>query len=257
MAKRIQPPYEGEDPYVYISCSHEDAERTWPLIGLMEENGYRVWYEEEDHPGAECSEAAASHLAGCRVFLAFLSGASMESHNCRREFNAAMMEKKPSLCVFLEPVALSPVMKMQLACAQVVEAEKCCGSRVECLKEIMKMPQLGVCREDEETVLIPKRIVREFYLNRTATSEQIHIAKEEFRVGRNIACDYVISDNLTVSRVHAIFEVADGHCTVYDNHSTNKVYVNDRELDEEEHCLLRNGDLVEVGSEKFTMEITE
>lgn len=253
---KMNAPYEGNEPYIFISYCHADKEQVYPLIRLMEENGYHVWYDQGINPGTDWPEVIADHLDRCRIFLAFISNASQESHNCRKEFNFAVMENKPSLCVLLEEVVFTPVMKMQMASIQAIRYDQC-KSKWECLNKIMDMPDINLCREDEETVYVPREIVREFYLNRRKNSERIKLDKEEYKIGRNAACDYVISDNRTVSKVHAIFTVEGGNCYVTDNYSTNKIYVNDVKIQEGEPHLLADRDLIEVGSEKFILEITE
>ena len=42
-----------------------------------------------------------------------------------------------------------------------------------------------------------------------------------------------------------------------DHHSTNKVYVNDRELDEEEQFQIKSGDVLELGTETFIVDVIE
>lgn len=254
----VNPPYEGEEPYVFVSYCRKDAERVYPLISLMEENGYRVWYDRGIDPGTEWPEVIANHLDQCHVFVAFISQAALESHNCRKEFNFAVQENKASVCVLLENVALTPVMKMQMASIQAISYENC-ASKWEFLDKLMKIPELKPCQEDEATVLIPK-VIREYYLKRKLTGEKVAIKHSEFKVGRNAACEYRIEDNRTVSKIHAIFDLpsdAQGSCTVFDNHSTNKVYVNDELVKEGEKYPLSDGDLIEIGSEKFILEIVE
>ncbi len=258
MWKPVNPPYEGNEPFVFVSYCRKDAERVYPLIALLEENDFRVWYDQGIDPGSEWPEVIANHLDQCSVFLAFISQASQESHNCRKEFNFAVQENKPSVCVILEKVALTPVMKMQMASIQAIDYEQC-ASKWELLDRLMKMEAFRPCQDDGATVLIPKTI-KEYYLNRKLTGEKVQIRHSEFKVGRNMACDYRIEDNRTVSKIHAIFDLpssSDGSCTVLDNHSTNKVYVNDELVKEGEKYPLQNGDLIEIGSEKFILEIVE
>ncbi len=256
MSKMMQPSYEGDSPYIFVSYCDQDLDKVSPMIRLMEENGYRIWHDQGMDSNVPWSYEMTEHLDQCSVFLAFISGNYMAFHGCRKGFNLAVMEKKPMLCVMLEAMNVTPVMKMQMESACKVDYESC-SSKWECFRRMIQMKEMDLCKEDEKTVLLPKHIVREFYLNRRTTSERILLDKEAFSMGRNIRCDYVISDNRTVSKVHAIFYIGDGQCAVYDNHSTNKVYVNDRKLEDEERCVLKHGDVIEIGSEKFVVEIAE
>lgn len=133
-------PYGGKEPYVFVSYCHKDRDAVFPVIERLARDGYRVWYDEGIDPGSEWPEIIAQHLSGCTVCIAFLSAQSLNSHNCRREINFALMKKKPLITVVLEPVQLSLGMEMQLSLAQAIlkytlpseEAflEKLCGTGV-------------------------------------------------------------------------------------------------------------------------------
>lgn len=133
-------PYGGKEPYVFVSYCHKDRDAVFPVIERLARDGYRIWYDEGIGPGSEWPEIIAQHLSGCTVCIAFLSAQSLNSHNCRREINFALMKKKPLITVVLEPVQLSLGMEMQLSLAQAIlkytlpseEAflEKLCGTGV-------------------------------------------------------------------------------------------------------------------------------
>ena len=70
-------------------------------------------------------------------------------------------------------------------------------------------------------------------------------------------CDYTVTDNMTVSKQHAVFEIEGDICRVRDNQSRNKVYVNDEEVSLHEGRILQDGDLLELGSERFRFRVWE
>lgn len=113
-------PYEGTEKYIFISYSHQDNARVYPIIESLAEKGFRIWYDEGIDPGSEWPETIAEHLGGCEVCLAFLSENYLESQNCRREVNFALSKKKFFITVVLEPVEMSPGMEMQLSTTQFV-----------------------------------------------------------------------------------------------------------------------------------------
>lgn len=118
MRKCNATPYEGEQPYIFISYSHKDSGMVFPVIEYLAKKGYRIWYDNGIHPGTEWQEVIGQHLSKCEVFMSFISSRSMESHNCKKEFNFASMENKKALSVILEPVQLSMALKMQMATIQ-------------------------------------------------------------------------------------------------------------------------------------------
>ena len=92
-------PYEGDRDYIFVSYSHRDSARVFPLIEALNASGYRVWYDEGIDPGTEWPESIADHLARCCVCLAFISPNSVNSLNCRREINFALSRSKGFLSV--------------------------------------------------------------------------------------------------------------------------------------------------------------
>ncbi len=76
------------------------------------------------------------------------------------------------------------------------------------------------------------------------TGIDIDLKPGTLRVGRDPACDIFLND-MTVSRSHATIEVSDDTCVITDDSSFNGVWVNDRMV---ETCLLKSGDLLQIGS---------
>lgn len=111
-------PYEGADNYIFVSYCHKDKKHIFPIIERLSHDGYRVWYDEGIDPGSEWPEIIASHLNGCATCIAFISENSLNSHNCRREINFALLKKKPFISVVIEPVQMSLGMEMQLSATQ-------------------------------------------------------------------------------------------------------------------------------------------
>ena len=132
--------YEGKEPYIFISYAHKDSQRVLPIVMALQEQGFRVWYDAGIEAGTEWPEYIAEHLVNSQVFLAFISKASVASHNCYREINYAIDLQKSHLVVYLEDVKLSVGMQMQLGVMQAMfrtrhsnEAsflEELCSSRV-------------------------------------------------------------------------------------------------------------------------------
>jgi hypothetical protein len=111
-------PYEGAEKYIFISYCHKDRAYVFPIIEQLAKDGYRVWYDEGIDPGSEWPEIIASHLNAAAVCIAFISENSLNSHNCRREINFALLKKKFFVSVILEPVQMSLGMEMQLSSSQ-------------------------------------------------------------------------------------------------------------------------------------------
>ena len=108
-------PYEGRDPYIFFSYSHKDAARVYPLLEQMVRDGYRVWYDDGNHPGDDWLENIGQHLNNCHLCLAMMSQNSEESHNCKKEVSFAVQCKKKLMAVMLEQFAMTVGMRLQLS----------------------------------------------------------------------------------------------------------------------------------------------
>lgn len=112
--KTLLRPYEGTQPYIFVSYAHKNDAAVLEIIGTLQLRGFRVWYDEGIEAGSEWPESIASHLERAQLVLAFLSPAYLRSDNCRKEMHYALTKKKPVINVYLEQTELSPGMEMQI-----------------------------------------------------------------------------------------------------------------------------------------------
>lgn len=116
-------PYEGTEPYIFLSYSHRDAPRIAPVLEAMNLAGYRIWYDEGIKAGSVWTDSIASHIAKCAVFMAFHSSYSKESEYCFREvhYAADLVGAKKDLSilsVYLNNVRLREGLEMLLSVSQ-------------------------------------------------------------------------------------------------------------------------------------------
>ncbi|MDO4989416.1 MAG: TIR domain-containing protein [Eubacteriales bacterium] len=107
-------PYEGTEPYLFISYAHADADAVMEIAERLQREGFHIWYDAGIVVGSEWPEYIASHLAGASAMLAFVSGAYDRSENCRKEMHFALTKKIPTVNIFLERTELSPGLEMQI-----------------------------------------------------------------------------------------------------------------------------------------------
>lgn len=107
-------PYEGGEPYIFLSYAHADASAVMAIAARLQEAGCRIWYDGGIEVGSEWPEYIAAHLEGAAVMLAFISNAYVRSDNCRREMHFAQTRKISTVNIFLEETALTPGMEMQI-----------------------------------------------------------------------------------------------------------------------------------------------
>ena len=112
---KILSPYEGNEAFVFVSYAHKDSAVVVPLIRGLQTRGVRVWYDAGLEVGAEWPVNIAEHLEKCCCVLAFVSRNFGDSHNCRREINFAIEERKEPVVIYLEPREnLNAGVRMQL-----------------------------------------------------------------------------------------------------------------------------------------------
>lgn len=251
-------PYEGEKPYIFAGYSLKDQSRVSPSIAYLYQSGFRIRY----HAGDTSQEADASFsFEKSAVYLAFLSRGFMQEHGLRQQLNQALLQKKPLAAVLLEPLPLPPVLNMQLAAGQVFYLYE--GEIVrEYYRKLVRADVFLACRNPckTEKTTEEKRYQEEvvsgtYVLWHKNTGKKLPLSGDTYRIGRSRAkCDYVIDDNLAVSRVHAVLTVRRGTCYLTDPCSTNHIYLNGFQLSAGEEYTLKMSDHINIGGEIFVLE---
>ncbi len=113
MAERIPEAYKGDKPYIFISYAHKDSETVLPVIARLQEDGFRVWYDEGIAPGSNWDVYISEHLDGSCNVLGFLSKSYVKSQNCRDELALTRAKGKPMNLVYIDDVQLSPGLRMR------------------------------------------------------------------------------------------------------------------------------------------------
>ena len=117
-------PYQGNDPYIFVSYSHKDKETVYRILETMQKKGYRLWYDEGIDPGTEWADTIASRIKKCKYFFAFVSRNYLKSENCKDELSFSKDRKRNCLLIYLEDVALSDGMAMRMNRTQSISKHK-------------------------------------------------------------------------------------------------------------------------------------
>lgn len=93
-------------------------------------------------------------------------------------------------------------------------------------------------------------------LTRLKTNEKVDITKQLFRIGKERSkVDYCITNNNSVSRIHADIVCKGGQYYIIDNNSTNYTFVNGQMIPAKQEVALANGDKIKFAEEEFTFSI--
>ena len=150
-------PYEGKEKYIFVSYSHKDGEAVAGMLDVLNEKGFRIWYDEGIEWGTEWPESIANHLDRSTVVMAFHSKTSVESRNCRQEITYALKCGKDILSVYLEEVELSKGMDMQLSSYQSTYPYQY-ANKEEFYLRLTEEPLLRDCRSDRKAITTGMKI---------------------------------------------------------------------------------------------------
>lgn len=141
-------PYIGEKPYIFVSYAHKDSEVVMRAIALLQQSGFRVWYDEGIDPGSEWPDTIEKYLERSSYFIGFISANALDSNYCKCELHTAFNERKKMLIVYLENIKLEGGLKMQLSSRQAIHWYKY-ESENAFFKKLLTAPGLNDCRESE------------------------------------------------------------------------------------------------------------
>lgn len=117
----------------------------------------------------------------------------------------------------------------------------------------------GINAQKKSEVLSSKSVNSNFnqrvYLYRIDNNEKIAISKPFFVIGKNGICDYVICGNNAISRQHAEINVKNNNVYIIDKKSTNKTFVNGREIEPGKLVSIVNGDEIKLANIRLKLII--
>ncbi len=152
--------YQGNKPFIFVSYAHADRDRVFPIIELLQDNGYHVWYDEGLHAGNDWRDELADRIRDCRAFLYMRTKNSARSPYCRDEIYAADAEMKrrdseteevfdesvlPLLSVQLEEADLSGGLRMIIDTKQVIQGAGVSAENI--AKALIESGKLEACRD--------------------------------------------------------------------------------------------------------------
>lgn len=96
-------PYEGKEPYMFVSYSRGDQDLVIKDLNSLHRLGFRIWYDRGIGAGDEWEKSIQEHLdnCNCRLFVIFLSTNSLKSGPVHDEITLAKARKhKDELKIF-------------------------------------------------------------------------------------------------------------------------------------------------------------
>ena len=180
--------YKGKEPYIFVSYSRRDHAVVYPLIEVMQKQGYRVWFDTGLEAGSNYSDIIAEKIDSCHAFLFMTSKNSIESEYCLDEIMYARDTGKPAWKVYLEEnVELPRGIKMRTGRFQDILYWKN-PAETEFMRVIQEATILNVCRDVNKQPVKPvptppKKTAAESRAEKKAEAErkeQERLAKEKY-----------------------------------------------------------------------------
>lgn len=96
--------YEGAKPYIFVSYAHADKKTVYRIINDLNNEGYRLWYDEGIEIAGRYRAAINEHIENCEVFMVFVTEISMKRPDVIEECVYALSLHKKIIFVCLEAV---------------------------------------------------------------------------------------------------------------------------------------------------------
>ena len=150
--------YTGDQPFIFVSYAHSDSNIVFPIIEILQNNGYRVWYDEGLQVGNDWRDELAERINCCHAFIFMQTKQSLNSEYCKQEVYAADSKRNkrksksggkenslPILTIKLEESEATGGLQLVLAPNQKVSGIN--ASANEIAQELISSKQLEPCRE--------------------------------------------------------------------------------------------------------------
>lgn len=107
--------YVGNEPYLFISYSHRDTEKVYPILDALYDRKYRIWYDESCETGNDFRDELRERIEKCEAVVLFVSEASMLSPFCGMEIIVARENGKRLYPIYLDEVTVPPSFQILLS----------------------------------------------------------------------------------------------------------------------------------------------
>ena len=107
--------YTGSDPYLFISYSHRDIDKVYPILDALNDRKFRLWYDDSCETGNDFRDELRDRIAKCEAVILFVSESSMSSPFCGMEIIVAREYGKRLYPIYLDNSVVPPAFQILLA----------------------------------------------------------------------------------------------------------------------------------------------
>ncbi|MBQ7377048.1 MAG: toll/interleukin-1 receptor domain-containing protein, partial [Clostridia bacterium] len=100
--------YAGSEPYLFVSYSHRDTAKVYPILDALHDKKYRIWYDESCENGNDFRDELRHRIEACSAVVLFVSKSSMSSPFCGMEIIVARENGKRLYPIYLDDITSVP-----------------------------------------------------------------------------------------------------------------------------------------------------
>ncbi len=100
--------YTGNEPYLFVSYSHRDTAKVYPILDALHDRKFRIWYDESCENGNDFRDELRRRIEDSSGIILFVSKHSMESPFCGMEIIVARENGKRLFPIYLDEEAVVP-----------------------------------------------------------------------------------------------------------------------------------------------------
>jgi TolB-like protein/Flp pilus assembly protein TadD len=104
----------NSESFIFVSYSHVNSDVVGKEISRLQEQNFKIWYDDRISLGTKWREELANSILECDLFLLFVSPDYVFSDHCQGELHLALEHQRRVLAVHLEPTELTPGLKLAI-----------------------------------------------------------------------------------------------------------------------------------------------
>lgn len=175
--------YEGNRPYLFVSYSHKDKDRVFPILEQMQQAGFRLWYDQGIESTSKWAEVIAAHLKKADIVLFCISQNFSASRHCKNELFFAQNGQAKLISLVLEnDLQLEPALQLVLVRQQQIFLENY-RDIAELVNSLKKEKDLLACLGTDSTAKNAVHKSMQLKTNvilRELQNETLHAAKQAY-----------------------------------------------------------------------------
>lgn len=161
--------YVGNEPYLFVSYSHRDTAKVYPVLDMLSARKYRIWYDESCETGNDFRVELREKIEGCSGVLLFVSEDSMNSPFCGMEIISAKENNKRIFPIYIggDNMQIPPAFQIFLSNlhhSSITEPKKMIASLLRDLppetmdRLTMQDDKLEKCEDNGKEIAVPEGI---------------------------------------------------------------------------------------------------